>query len=649
MKLHMTLALTIAVSLSAGTALAVGINTWQRDATPDNVVESGDWNVGADWSQAAFPGDTGQTDDDVQLLVNPLGVNSSYTVSATRAMFPGGLTIRSIYGGASFNDGGTTGQDVSAAGDGVGQLVWNIDDGGTAYTSPAILLGDEDDIVLNKVDLSISGDFDSVGSNYAVRWSHSSANDGAGFNATDSNISIVNTGAAAPVFTYSEDKRLIMVGQATGAATPTSSLTMSDGVLSMAGNSWGASFTNTLLDIGTMQPSSTDGFEVTIDNSGIDATSVIGSLQPTGTHTTRFQGGNFRFGTVDFRPATNSSPTVIIDGATVDIADAGLNPMDIQMGVTGSDPNGGTWVFQVNAGSVTARNALVGNKDPHTKGQFTVEVSGGSLTLSGDLMLGRNFGGDPVVGSYGSGTFIQSGGTFEADDVIVGQQGDGTGYRSSGFYDQSGGVATVNGTFTLNPGSLVQPAEGGAREFTVSGSAVLRMEGDGFDTSVASPGANWTHLTTWDASGTIVFDPDSPTTQGLLAFGDDLGKTSAGLTASNFSHGTIDISGLNLAGEILEVVGAGNFATNALYVDAILGALEATVTDHLQSAINIYYNGSSSPGLNFQTYDLVGGGQLISLQAPIPEPSSALLLAGLVLGGTTWLRRRGRRHFGRVE
>lgn len=83
---------------------------------------------------------------------------------------------------------------------------------------------------------------------------------------------------------------------------------------------------------------------------------------------------------------------------------------------------------------------------------------------------------------------------------------------------------------------------------------------------------------------------------------------------------------------------AGNFATNALYVNALLGLTPAEVALNLDSLINIYYNPAASPALLAQTFALNSGGSLIPLFS-VSEPSTAVLL----MLGIALLGRRSRR------
>jgi hypothetical protein len=110
-------------------------------------------------------------------------------------------------------------------------------------------------------------------------------------------------------------------------------------------------------------------------------------------------------------------------------------------------------------------------------------------------------------------------------------------------------------------------------------------------------------------AGRTVYDPAAGVTvQTNFAFGQDLGPVIEGMT--NFAAaGTWDLSALD-GSEKLRVVAAGNFATNAVYLNAITGLTAGTAASRLESAVNLYYDPRRSGALGVQDIALTGGGHL---------------------------------------
>lgn len=80
--------------------------------------------------------------------------------------------------------------------------------------------------------------------------------------------------------------------------------------------------------------------------------------------------------------------------------------------------------------------------------------------------------------------------------------------------------------------------------------------------------------------------------------------------------------------EKLTVIGAGNYGSNALYVNNRLGldlTTDSPTLKHVLRALDIYYNANLNTYLMGAPYDLVGGGQLLGFW--VPEPGSFALPA----------------------
>ena len=217
--------------------------------------------------------------------------------------------------------------------------------------------------------------------------------------------------------------------------------------------------------------------------------------------------------------------------------------------------------------------------------------------------------------------------------------------NSVGYYEQTGGVAEF-GSIQLSRDHNSNLGYG-TKEFVVGPNAELRITGAGFSQFGQGDWNVDDGPDTLDFSGKIVFDPSALTSQTLLAFGKELTgarpdtpEDIAFVIQDNYGIGTLDLSGLD-GSEVLNVLPSFNELDNALYVGALIGVTDISVTDHLDSAINIYYSASLSPLLNRQTFQLNSGGLLIPL-IPVPEPSSLLLVAMGAVVGITRRRRKSR-------
>jgi hypothetical protein len=215
-----------------------------------------------------------------------------------------------------------------------------------------------------------------------------------------------------------------------------------------------------------------------------------GSLTATG----REYVGNYGIGTF-----TQSGGTNTLSGDNLEVGfNAGstgtYNLSDTGMlTVTGNDGEAvgysGTGNFNQSGGTNTAAYVVVGS-EVGSSGMFT--LSSGSLATSGSGSVGQ------IVGSSGTGTFTQSGGsntvsndnlhvgfnagstgTYNLSDTgiltVTGTSGEVVGYSGTGNFNQNGGTNTAayvvvgsevgsNGTFTLSSGSLATSGPGSVSE-----------------------------------------------------------------------------------------------------------------------------------------------------------------------------------------
>jgi len=272
-------------------------------------------------------------------------------------------------------------------------------------------------------------------------------------------------------------------------------------------------------------------------------------------------------------------------------------------------------------------NALIG-AITRADDSYQLNVNGGSLTVEGLLRLGQQ---GHALSRRGAGLLNMSDGTLDVQDLAIGSAG---GSRSDGLYHQTGGVATIHDEIrmmTENPDGF------GTQQLVVGSGATMVMTGTGFTVPVAG---DWSSglLTTDNLSfaGTLRFSPSSSITQNLLVFGEELGENMAGLAASNFFVGTLDLRDLVAQDATLNLLEAENFTTNALYVDSLLMDSPVDPGAFFAGDINVYYNPATSDITGTWAFGS-GDGMLIM----IPEPGTVLLMAagGLLLMSRA--RRRG--------
>jgi hypothetical protein len=264
-----------------------------------------------------------------------------------------------------------------------------------------------------------------------------------------------------------------------------------------------------------------------------------------------------------------------------------------------------TNTLEVHSGQLTVRGSIQmgARRNAGYDPEWSIRLFGGSLVVSNSIRLGTYFsspGNDP------HGKLKMSGGLLAVSNLVVGYPG-----NANGYYSQTGGTNTVTGTLTLqatNAGYACQ-------QFVVGSNATLVLRGRG----MAKEGAgSWsTNLLTeanLSFAGRTAFDPAGVAVQTNFGFGKDVGAVVDGLAGLG-AAGTWDLSALD-GGEVLKVVAAGNEATNAVYVRSLIGPSDGLPADHLQSAINIYYDPRFSSTLSGGDIALTGGGRLKALSFP---------------------------------
>jgi hypothetical protein len=240
-------------------------------------------------------------------------------------------------------------------------------------------------------------------------------------------------------------------------------------------------------------------------------------------------------------------------------------------------------------------------REPSYNPEWAIRIFGGSLTVSNTIRVGTYVispGGDP------HGKLKMYGGLLSVSNLYVGYPG-----NANGYYNQTGGTNTVTGILTLqatNAGYACQ-------QFVVGSNATLILKGRGI--SKEGAGAWSTNLLT-DANlsfaGRTVYDPVGVNVQTNYGFGKDVGAVVDGL-ANLGAVGTWDLSALDGA-ELLKVLAAGNETTNAVYVRSLIGPTDGLPSNHLQSAVNIYYDPRYSSSFSSPDILLSGNGRLKAMR-----------------------------------
>jgi hypothetical protein len=343
-------------------------------------------------------------------------------------------------------------------------------------------------------------------------------------------------------------------------------------------------------------------------------------------------------GTAEWLAGTFRSPGIMMYGTGTQVLIDGCD-YDTQSGtVRVGASSGGSLapynLLEVRSGSMVGTGTLLVAGKADGTDMSELLISGGTAG-AGSLNIG--YWTSVADGRTGRGQATMTAGALTATTLNVGEAAG----RASGLYEQTGGSATV-GQLGLRKGTWVEEDDSppafamfvGTEQFVVGAGATTTFTGDGMTLGGADDWLmDFTDSSIFDTRGTFVFDPDAGvTSQTLLAFAEDLGHD-GGAFAANTALGTLDLSALAV-GEALTVAETGSYATNSVYVNALLGLspadlLAGTVLD---STLNVYYDGANTVNralTEYPFYDLPSGGRLIGVGIPEPATVMLLLLAGL--------------------
>lgn len=557
-----------------------------------NSVKTGDWNTPANWN----PNDVPDTVTEPALLTNSLNAGP-YTCRVDAVMYPSGLTCGAIRNENRNSSAAEAGAKVLVAAD----LTLNVGN----LANPANISVDKSPMLFSNVILNVEGPALSAidvslcmtSRTWAAQFIDSaltlSASTGVyvhGVLSTGCKGGSMSMEGGSLVATNGLTNCMIRLGVAENFPTPLDFDKLC--VLSLKRTKLNA-------DLLVMQNTS----HFIFDGAGASGASCISS--------------NLDIISKGGRVTLKSGTLAIGRNITASNASASGDPLAfVQMIVTGSTVTvggdiqwygGGTTVhtlqktntLDIYEGSMTVGgNIHMGmRREPSYDPEWAIRIFGGSLTVSNTIRLGTyisSFGGSP------HGKLKMYGGFLTASNLVVGYPG-----NANGYYTQTGGTNTVTGILTLqatNAGYACQ-------QFVVGSNATLILRGRG----MAKEGAGaWSTNLLTDANlsfaGTTVYDPQGVSRQTNYVFGRDIGAVVDGLTNLG-AVGTWDLSALDGI-ETLKVVAAGNETTNAVYVRSLIGPADGIPSNHLQSAVNVYYDPRYSSSFSSTDILLSGNGHL---------------------------------------
>lgn len=341
-----------------------------------------------------------------------------------------------------------------------------------------------------------------------------------------------------------------------------------------------------------MKPDTFEPSGGNVANSRIDpmptSARIVGSLAVV---TLLWAGGRVADAQSTTYPVLNTGSTVAWN--TTDWTLGGQPPQTAtQVGLT---QGGGTLSIDASSTATTPGGLLIGWGNPASNNDFSVTMSGGSLTVG----TRENFG--LSVGEHGIGVFTQSGGTVVAPTVKLGRDRSGTSPTfdfGNGTYTLSGGIleaATISvgtyaqntGTLNLNGGTLRASASGtllAAKVATEIQAGNATIDTQGFDATIASAMTGAGSLAK-SGAGSLVLAAANSYAGGTSITAGRLELAAGGQLSAS---GTITIDG----------VGAELRSNSATTLTAPLTLTRGTIsgTGTIGTAVNVGANAVLSPG-----------------------------------------------------
>jgi autotransporter-associated beta strand protein len=474
------------------------------------------------------------------------------------------------------------------------------------------------------------------------------------------------------------DIQTAILNTSTSGLTKTGAGTLT---LSATGNAYTGA---TYVDEGTLKITGTANSGsgiVNVNNTGVFEVSGSGSFTTTGTMTVGQRSGNgtvnLSGGSLSVGALTISNSTVATDNAAgvVNVTGGVLNSTnDVTVGLGGTQTgklviDGGT----VNVGTTALKWLKLGQYDT-ANGQ--IDINNGALNLNflSDIKFNANTGS-------GTNVINQNGGT------VTSYSGNGTGTAGSatdGAIDmQTASNTLVNNTYNLNGGTLTinrvySSQTNGTRTFNFNGGtlkAASSLAGTFFNLGTGNARANVRNggaiLDTNGFNVTIAQALVHSNIIGDNATDGGLTKNGTGtltLSAANTYTGNTIVNSGALITSATGTFGSGNLivASGASVTLGNLSALASTATltfanTTTLNSINLNFTGTLTlsgvydsvsatyltAGSNYSASDLnlligtdiFAGSGLLTISS-VPEPATFAALAGLIVFGVTFLRRR---------